>query len=246
MNTKVSSGVEVAQLTIRRNGEVLLRDVSFSLKPDESVAIVGPNGAGKTTVLRAIGGLLRPYQGSIRIAGREVRDLSSDTLSHLVGFVPHRLPHVPPFTVREFLDLSGVARLSETHELVQQLQDRLLTQLSAGELQRVLVAGAIAQGASLLLLDEPTANVDPLGRKQIEELLRTCRTSLKVSYILVTHDISLAARLADRVLVMLNGALEWSGTTADPAFVQALTRCYGCSFIELSHECLMAPIIAPV
>ncbi len=237
--------LELCDVTLFVGAAKLLDQVSLELKHGECLSIVGPNGAGKTTLLRVIVGLLRGYSGSVKIDGTEVRGLSHERLSHLVSLVPQRLEFLPSFSVREFLELSGLEKTEQSLSLVRHLEERCLPQLSAGELQRVLIAGAVAQGAKVLVLDEPTANVDPIGRRDIEEVLRNCREDMGLSYILVTHDISLALRCTDRTALMKAGRLVWSGATRDPALVQQLSACYGCNFIELKHADLSAPIIVP-
>lgn len=233
----------IEHLTVSRHGELLLRDISLALHRDECLAIVGPNGAGKSTLLKTIAGIVPHYDGSVLVGGNEVRELSPQVLAHRVGFVPQRIEHLPPFSVREFLELSGLERSEESLSLVRHLEDRSLTHLSGGELQRALVAGVVAQGASMLLLDEPTSNVDPRGRKEIEQLLKKCRDELSLSYILVTHDVSLALRSADRIAIMNEGAVEWCGPQTDPMLVSRLSRAYQCEFVELHHERLSTPFV---
>jgi len=240
---KATPSLDIQNLSVSRYGDILLRHLSLSVDSHECVAIVGPNGAGKSTLLKAIAGIIPGYEGSLTIGSDEVRELSPETLSHRVGFVPQRVEHLPPFSVREFLELSGLEKSEESLSLVRHLENRSLTHLSGGELQRVLIAGAIAQGAALLLLDEPTSNVDPLGRKEIEELLIRCRKELSLSYILVTHDVSLALRAAHRVAIMNHGELSWTGPTSDPKLVPELSRAYGCEFVQLYHERLPTPIV---
>ena len=146
--------LEAIGLSLSHKGASLLRDVNFSLQSGECLAVVGPNGAGKSTLLKLIAGLLRPSAGSVKLEGIEASSLLPRDRSRAVGLVPQRLQHLPPFTVREFLELSGLERGEESLSLVRHLEERLLTQLSGGELQRALIAGAVAQGATLLLLDE--------------------------------------------------------------------------------------------
>ncbi len=238
--------LRVDGVSLSQQGSWLLRDVHLSLRPRECLAVVGPNGAGKSTLLKVIAGLLKPSAGSVKLNGKEASTLLPLERTHIVGLVPQRLAHIPPFTVREFLELSGLERGEESLGLVRHLEDRLLTQLSGGELQRALIAGAVAQGATLLLLDEPTASLDPVGRKEVEEVLRACRESMHLSYIMVTHDVSLAVRATDSLAIMREGQIVSQGRPGDSQFVSELSAAYGCSFVQLGHECLTAPIVVPV
>lgn len=238
--------LQTSGLSLRRQGVTLLRGVSVALQAGQCLAVVGPNGAGKSVLLKAIAGLFRPSEGSVKLDGKEASSLSPSARARMVGLVPQRLAHIPPFTVREFLELSGLERGEESLSLVRRLEGRLLTQLSGGELQRTLIAGAVAQGATLLLLDEPTASLDPVGHKEVEDVLRACRESMSLSYVIVTHDVSLAARATDSLAIMKEGELVWHGKPSNSQLVQELSAAYGCGFVQLAHEGSGYPIVVPV
>ena len=243
-----SVGVNIA-------GHQLVRDVNLSVAVGEQLALVGPNGAGKTTILRAIAGLQRGYSGSVVLSGQEVSVLSAKAISKQVAFVPQRLGDLPRFTVREFINLSGSARREQAVRLVSHLINKYLPDLSAGELQRVLLAGALAQGAKLLLLDEPTSNLDPLGQAEVEGLLRELNRSLGseqyqeaethsgISIITVTHDISLAVRFSTRLIMMSSGTITWSGSSSDPDLLGGLEESYGSRFAKFDNPEGGAPFI---
>ena len=120
--------LDVSSLSVAQGGAALLRDISLSLREEECLAVVGPNGAGKTTLLRAMAGLVAPSRGTVKLQGQEASRLTAEHRSHLVGLVPQRLAHIPPFTVREFLELSGLERGQESLSLVQHLEDPQLNQ----------------------------------------------------------------------------------------------------------------------
>ena len=240
---------------INVGGHQLVRDVTISVSLGEQVALVGPNGAGKTTLLRAIAGLQRGYSGSISLSGHEVSGLCSRDLSQRVAFVPQRLGELPRFTVSEFIGLSGSARREQVSRLIECLMHKHLPDLSAGELQRVLLAGALAQGAELLLLDEPTSNLDPLGQAEVEGLLQELNFSCVVkengsaapqrglSVITVTHDISLAVRVSTRVIMMRGGTITWAGGSSDPDLLGGLEESYGSRFARFEDPQGGAPFI---
>jgi len=226
-------------------GDVLIQRISFSLEAAERVALVGPNGAGKTTCAKAVAGIRSYSSGSIRLNGEhEVNRLAPRELSRLVSYVPQRVENLPCFTVEDFLKLSGDGELNaQAYSLVSHLGERYLPELSGGELQRVLIAGAIAQEAHLVVLDEPTASLDPRGRREVEELLRTsvakevsAETKASPAILLITHDISLAVRVCERVLIMKQGTIMWDGSPQDPQMIAQLEDAYGCSFKRLSSD----------
>lgn len=224
----------------------MVSNLSWSMRAGECISVVGPNGAGKTTLLRILCGLYRGYQGTVTVAGKEVKSEPVESLAQLVSLVPQRMEFLPAFTVEEFLELSGPKHALTVNSLIGGLGKRLLPELSGGELQRVIIAGAVAQGARLLLLDEPTANLDPTGRSHVEQVLQTCREVMGISYILVTHDISLALRCCSRMLVMANGENFWEGATTEEGVVAHLEQAYGCGFVRLHHESVAGSIVVPM
>jgi ABC-type cobalamin/Fe3+-siderophores transport system ATPase subunit len=241
--------IELKGLSLSLRRKELLSDLSLSLGSGECLSVVGPNGAGKTTLLRILCGLYRDYTGTAKILNQEVKSEPVESLARLVSLVPQRMEFLPGFTVSEYLELSGLGDKNATCEvshLIGDLGPRLLPELSGGELQRVIIAGAVAQGVKLLLLDEPTANLDPSGRAQVERVLKFCRDQLGLSYILVTHDISLALRCCSRLLVMAGGKCAWSGAATDSAALRHLERAYQCGFARLEHASLAGSIVVPI
>jgi iron complex transport system ATP-binding protein len=238
--------VAVRDLSFSLHNRPMVSELSLSIASGECVSVVGPNGAGKTTLLRILCGLYRSYYGSARIAGREVKSEPVESLARLVSLVPQRMEFLPGFTVSEYLELTGPRKGPPVEHLTADLGGRLLPELSGGELQRVIIAGAVAQGVKLLLLDEPSSNLDPSGRAQVEQILKACRDSFGVSYILVTHDISLALRCCSRMLVMANGKHHWCGDATEDAVVAQLEGAYGCGFVRLEHQAIHGSVVVPV
>lgn len=213
----------------------ILRAITLSVSPGEKVAVVGPNGAGKSSLLKTIAGLCRSYEGSVLVDGTEVRDVPAKALSRIVSLVPQRLEFLPRFRVREFFEMSGLVDITGIDPALPPLFERYLPDLSGGELQRVVLAGAVAQGARLLLLDEPTAHLDPNGRSEVERVIAEYHEQQNISYLLVTHDVALAARAAERIMVMKEGKVMWDGTPNDPTLTDILEQAYGCSFSRVVH-----------
>jgi iron complex transport system ATP-binding protein len=237
--------VSIRNLSLTVHQRLMLSNISCSIAPGECVSVVGPNGAGKTTLLRVLCGLYRSYDGAAQILGKEVKNEPVESLAKIVSLVPQRMEFLPGFTVAEFLELSGPRFAPQVDALVGDLNSRLLPELSGGELQRVIIAGAVAQGVRLLLLDEPSSNLDPNGRAQVEQVLSTCRDEMGISYILVTHDISLALRCCSKMLVMAQGSIRWEGDVEDEAVVGHLEQAYGCGFARLQHESVEGSVVVP-
>lgn len=227
--------LDIRGLSLAVGESTLLCDLTVVLKPGEKVAVVGPNGAGKTSLLKTIAGIHRHYTGHALVGGAEIRDLSPSSLSRRVSLVPQRLEFVPRFRVREFLELSECRDLNSVEDSLIPLFDRYLPDLSGGELQRVILAGSVAQGADLLLLDEPTAHLDPTGESEVERVIDRYHAERSISYLLVTHDIAFAARAAERIVIMRAGQITWDGASTDPELPTALSEAYGCAFTRVTH-----------
>jgi len=211
----------------------VLRDIDLTLEAGLLVALVGPNGAGKSTLLRAFAGLIPPTGGSVTLDGLEIGALSRSALAARIAVVPQTFDTLFPFTVREIVALGRTARLglfsrptpsdaaAVARAIAEQdlasLVDRRLDALSGGERQRVVLAMALAQEASVLLLDEPTAHLDPAHQ------IGTVRRAAELAR---SRGLNLAA-LADRVVVMEAGRIVADGPPASALDPAVLARVFG-------------------
>ncbi|HEY9243657.1 MAG TPA: ABC transporter ATP-binding protein, partial [Streptosporangiaceae bacterium] len=218
------------QVTVRYGTAVALAGISERVESGEWLGIIGPNGAGKTTLLRSAAHLVR-YQGAIDIAGQPASGLRRRALARLVAYVP-QLPELPPeMAVADYVLLGRTPHIGylrmETQadrEICAGLLDRmglapmaarLLGTLSGGELQRVVLARALAQQAPVLLLDEPTSALD-LGRRVAAlELVDELRREQALTVLSVVHDLTLAGQFADRLLLLGAGSVIALGTPAE-------------------------------
>lgn len=237
--------VSLSDLSLSLTERSVLSQISLSVAAGEKVSLVGANGSGKSSLLKLIAGLYRNYTGAALVEGREIKTRSHRELARVVSLIPQRMEHLPAFTVEEFLELSAESALPVVDQMVAPLYDRYLPDLSGGELQRVILSGAVAQGAKLLLLDEPTAHLDPRGRAEVEHVIQEYHTHRSISYLLVTHDITLATQSSERMLVMKEGRIVWDGSTSDATLSQRLEDAYGRSFVTLRHPVTGAAFIVP-
>jgi iron complex transport system ATP-binding protein len=220
------SAIALDGVSVSLGGKVVVRDVHLQVEQGEWVALIGPNGAGKTTLLRAIAGLVR-HDGAIALEGSPVAGLSRRERARRVAVVPQE-PEIPPWlTVSEYVLLGRTPHLgplaregvhdgdAAARALVELdlygLRDRTLGTLSGGERQRVVVARALAQEASIVLLDEPTAALDIGHQQQALEVLDELRVAGGLTLVAAMHDLTLAAQYADRVVLLDDGAVVADG-----------------------------------
>jgi len=213
---------ELEHVTLSRAGAVVLHDLTAAIPPGAS-CVAGPSGSGKSTLLRLLNRLADPDEGVVRYNGRDVCEYDPLALRREVSLVP-QLPAPLEGTVADNV-LYGVRliggdadvpRLLELCGLHAGFADRDASQLSVGEQQRVMLARALALEPSVLLLDEPTSALDEDARDAVERSLLHLREELELSYVLVTHDLDQAARIADWVLRLeLGGRFVGQGAVAD-------------------------------
>ncbi len=213
------------------------------MRAGELVALVGPNGAGKSTLLRCLAGLLRPTAGRVTVDGRDLRVLERRALARRIAVVPQTSDTIFPFTVREIVALGRTARLGplgiatadDVHAVERALDElelvpiaeRRIDLVSGGERQRAVLAMALAQETDVLLLDEPTAHLDPAHQRSTLALIRALARSRSVAVIAVLHDLNLAARLADRVVVLAAGRVAADGAPLQVVTADTVASAFG-------------------
>ncbi len=216
--------LEVKNLSVNFGKQNILRDISFSIEEGDTLAIIGPNGSGKTTLFRAILGAVK-YEGEIH----------KDKEMHF-GYVPQKvdLERDLPITVNEFLNLSVVSKKVENISknlikmvgLNEDYLNKKIGELSAGELQRVLIAWSLVGQPKLLLFDEPTASVDVAGQETVYELLHKLQDEKNLTLILISHDLSVVYKYANKVLC-LNKNQVCFGPPAEVLTPKELEKLYG-------------------
>ena len=219
-----------------------LLGVSLEVRAGEFHAVLGPNGSGKTTLVRAALGLAQPAEGHAEIRGRPAGDWSRRDLARVVAVVAQREDNLFPQRVREtvllgrypHLSLFGGVRAADRAAVQRalvacdaaDLADRWLWTLSGGEYQRVRVARALAQEPELLVLDEPTASLDVRHEMELFELVRLLVDAHGLAALMITHHVNLAARFADRVLILAEGRAVTRGTPADVLTRETVERVF--------------------
>jgi iron complex transport system ATP-binding protein len=235
--------LEARAITVRyhRHAPVALNGVDCQVAGSELVAVVGPNGSGKTTLVRALLGLLPVEQGSVVVDGKAVGAWSRGALARVVGVVGQQEEAVFRLSVAETVMLGRYARLgplaaprAEDRHAVRAalercdivgLADRSVDSLSGGEWKRVRIARALAQEPRALVLDEPTASLDVRHEMELFELIRQLVDG-GLAGLVITHHLNLAARFADRIILLDHGVVVAKGTPAEVMNQDTLSRVF--------------------
>src|SRR5262245_26481259 len=218
--------IELDRLAKRYGAHVAVADLSLTIGDGELLVLLGGSGCGKTTTLKMVNRLVEPSSGHVRIDGEDVAALPPHELRRRIGYAFQRVGLFPHLTVAENVavtpsllgwDTARTARrVDELLELVELdpgvIRERRPDQLSGGQQQRVGVARALAAEPRLMLLDEPFGALDPLTRDRVQQSFRRIRARLGLTAIFVTHDMSEALLLGDRIAVMDAGRLLQVGT----------------------------------
>jgi iron complex transport system ATP-binding protein len=245
-------------LSVTLGGRSVLNDISLSLSSGHLVALVGPNGAGKTTLLRALAGLV-PSEGAIHVGGDALSSLSLRQRARRFGYLPQGHVVHWPLPARDIValgryphgamdparlsprDAEAVLRAMRATDVVE-FSERRVTELSGGERSRVALARVLAVEAPVILADEPTASLDP--RHQIDVMKNLRQAADKSALVIVvTHDLGLAARFADTVLVLSEGRLVSQGNAAEALSEQVMADVFRISAYraEYQREAVIVP-----
>jgi iron complex transport system ATP-binding protein len=242
--------IETRDLWVRFGPVAAVRGLSLRVEAGGWTALIGPNGAGKTSALRALAGLVR-YEGEIAVDGRSARLLGRRALARLVAYVPQKPETPPELTVAEYVllgrtphipylggegrrDREAAARALRRLEL-EEFAARPLGSLSGGELQRTVLARALAQEAPVLLLDEPTTSLD-LGRQQLVLELVDALRGDGLAVVTTLHDLTLAGQYADRLVLLDRGAVAAEGAAGEVLSAPNVAAHYGANVRVLEED----------
>ncbi len=223
--------LEVKNLSFSYNEDKVLEDINFKVEDGEFISVIGPNGSGKSTLLKLINNLYKPKSGNVLIYDKDVSGYKAKDLAKRIAMVPQdtnieyefpvedivlmgRHPYISRFQKEDDEDYAIVneaLKLTNTSYL----KGRNINRISGGERQRVLIAKAIAQNPDLILLDEPTSHLDINYQMEIFKLLKKLNENKKTTIILVVHDINLASRYSDRVILLKGGKVLGIGKPSE-------------------------------
>ncbi len=196
-----------------------IHDLSFTLGQGEFIGLLGANGSGKSTIMKLASGILKPASGGVRLWGSDIHALRHRDRAKLISYLPQTLDMSVPFSIAELVsmglypyDIPPAMSVEEALDMVglREKAGSHLSDLSGGERRRTFIAMTLVQGAGLLLLDEPLANLDIKYQIELMRLLRKLREANNISVVMALHDITVALQF-DTVMVVKNGALIGSG-----------------------------------
>jgi iron complex transport system ATP-binding protein len=260
----VEQVLEARNLTVSYDHRIAVADLTLTLQPGEITAIIGPNGAGKSTLLRALNGQIPQSSGEIMLDGQPLARFNRRNISRRIAVVAQEAELRFPVTVLEFVlggrfawatnagwgweterDLQVADAVLKETELTA-LSGRLMNELSGGERQRALMARALATEAPILLLDEPTANLDLSHQATLLALVRNRCNQQRTSALVVTHDINLAAQFADNILLMKQGKAIHLGAPREVLQPEILQDVFEVRVLVDAHPVTGGPRITPV
>jgi iron complex transport system ATP-binding protein len=249
----------INKLSFNYTGIPVLKDVDLEVGPGEMLGIVGPNGSGKSTLLKCINRVLKTQPNTVLIDGNDINNLNLRELAKMMGYVPQTSTNTFPFTVfdvvlmgrkpyihwnlserdyeivADVLDFLGIGELSMRH----------FNELSGGEQQKVIVARALAQQPRLLLLDEPTSSLDIKHQLEIMCILKSLTQSKERSVIVSLHDLNLASRFSDIILMLKQGCIYAVGTPEEVLTEENIDAVYGIK-AQVTDSVIGKPQVTPL
>lgn len=252
-------------LTVVRGDTPVLEAVQLTVAAGEWISVVGPNGAGKTTLLHVLAGLLPAdndanITGTVRVAGMDPRAVRRRRMAAAVALMPQRptvpdgvsvaemitlgrTPHIPRFGMPSGADRRVVRDVIDRLDL-RGVADRPVTELSGGELQRVVLGRALAQQPAVLVLDEPTSALDVGHQQQVLELVDNMRGEDGITVVAAMHDLTLAGQYADRMVMLQAGRVVAEGTPAEVLTAQRIAEVYQArvQVIDLGGNIAVLPV----
>ncbi|MBK6663559.1 MAG: ABC transporter ATP-binding protein [Thermoflexaceae bacterium] len=255
----MNATLELRGVSVHLGRSRVVQECSFAVNAGEVVALAGPNGAGKSTALRAAAGLLKPSAGQVLLDGRPLHQWHRRERARRIAYLPQfptlpalfkvrdavamgRAPHIPMLGAESEADRAAAARALGRAGLAT-LAERPVDELSGGERQRVALARAFAQEPAILLLDEPTANLDLRYQRAILGTLRADAERNGLGCLVVIHDLSLAAQFCHRLILLGEGRVAADGPPAEVLSAPLLSHLYGTALETLRHPVSGVPLV---
>ncbi|MCD4844868.1 MAG: ABC transporter ATP-binding protein [Methanosarcinales archaeon] len=233
--------LKVNNIEFAYNSTPVLENISMELDRSEVLGIVGPNGTGKSTLIRCIDRILKPQQGTILLDEHDITNMKQMDIARKMGYVPQSTTRVFPASVIDTVLMGrrphlGWKSSEEDMDKVLEILELLgimefamkdFNEISGGQQQKVLIARALAQEADILLLDEPTSNLDIRHQLEVMEIMKNVVKKKGISAVMAIHDLNLASRYTDRILMMNEGRIFATGDPASVLTIENIKHAYG-------------------
>ena len=230
----------VHTISVRYGSHQVVHNISFSLQPGEVLCVIGPNGSGKSSLVKALAGVIEPYHGTLFLNDQEISSYSKREVAKHIGYVPQTLHYLTSATVHEVIILGRRPHVQwslSLHDLevveeamkrvhVTPLANKLLSETSGGERQRVFLARTLAQDPEIFLFDEPTSSLDIKHQIEVFSMIQQLARSGK-AVLVVVHDLNFAYHFADKILLMHQGHAAAMGTVDDVLTKKRIQEVYG-------------------
>jgi iron complex transport system ATP-binding protein len=253
--------LEIQRLSVAYSDHMVLKDISLILDPGSVLVIIGPNGAGKTTLIRALSGVIPIQSGKVAVDGLDLAGMSEPERAKKIAVVPQARNLPPAFTGWETVLLGRTPHInwfgqtSPTDEIIVHqamertdtlaLADRRVGELSGGEQQRLLLARALAQQASILLLDEPVTHLDLHYQISILDQIRKLAKDDSLGVLAVLHDLNMAARFADAAALLVEGEIRAAGAPEEVLTPALLSDAYSLPRDVFQYFSIGEPVFIP-
>ncbi len=250
--------LQIRDLSFSYGSTQILKDINMELDSSNVLGIVGPNGAGKSTLIRCIDRILVPQHGTVLLDGQEMKQMSSMEIAKKIGYVPQSISNTFPATVFDTVLMgrrphlgwrSSEEDIDTVLEVLTMLKIKYLAmrdfnEISGGQQQKVLIARALAQDAEILLLDEPTSNLDIRHQLEVMEILTKLVRKKGLSVMMAIHDLNLASRYSDRIILLNGGSIRDAGDPVSVLTAENIRSVYSAEVI-VKHEA-GKPYIIPI
>jgi iron complex transport system ATP-binding protein len=257
----IMAKLEIQNINLNYGQHSVVKDLSFQLSPGELLGLVGPNGCGKTSIIKSLSRVLTPNSGRILLDGKETTVISRLDLARIIGVVPQnpslpetftvfevvilgRNPHLGLLSGESARDIAAVWQAMERTGITH-LAKRKIGELSGGEKQRVTIARVLAQEPQIILMDEPTANLDISQQMDILHLITGMCLEKNIAVLIAIHDLNVAAQYCSRIIMLKDGEIVAEGRPVEVITAENVREVFGADMTIYLHPENNLPIVLP-